>query len=236
MTITHVFHMQAKRKKKEEAANVKILETEKRNKVSLMTFKNKTVIVNCCFWSQPAQSQPAHCQKCPSCPWLSIFCPCLSVAKRGQISSLHILHACMKSSDISSTSEVWRSCIFMLFNINLIWEGQIFVFICVVYLLWFLIDIIFFFFLKGEGDAKTASCHTEAPGQYSVQDHIITKQFVLRLSWMSWKWSLTNDHDHYFVQYVLSNYALGFVVVFFISAHCWLDFSCTDFSVWFSIS
>lgn len=38
-------------------------------------------------------------------------------------------------------------------------------------------------FPKGEGDAKTAICHTEAPGGFSVHDHI---------TWMSWRWSLTN--------------------------------------------
>lgn len=38
------------------------------------------------------------------------------------------------------------------------------VYVCVLYMLWFLIE--FIFFLEGEGDAKTASCHTEAPGRY----------------------------------------------------------------------
>lgn len=49
MTLRPVLHAQAKRKKKEEAANAKILEAEKRNKVSRMTFKNKTVVAKCCF-------------------------------------------------------------------------------------------------------------------------------------------------------------------------------------------
>lgn len=38
------------------------------------------------------------------------------------------------------------------------------VYVCVLYMFWFLIELICF--LEGEGDAKTTSCHTEAPGRY----------------------------------------------------------------------
>lgn len=50
MTFTPAFYEQARRKKKEEAANAKILEAEKRNKVSKMTFKKKTEVFF--FWCQ----------------------------------------------------------------------------------------------------------------------------------------------------------------------------------------
>lgn len=50
MTLRPVFHAQAKKKKKEEAANAKLLEAEKRIKVSLdenlfSFFKNKNYMV-----------------------------------------------------------------------------------------------------------------------------------------------------------------------------------------------
>lgn len=51
MTLTPVLHVQAKRKKKEEAANAKILEAEKRNKVRKMTIRSETLIVICSFSS-----------------------------------------------------------------------------------------------------------------------------------------------------------------------------------------
>lgn len=72
MTFTPAFYEQARRKKKEEAANAKILEAEKRNKVSKMTFKKKTEVFF--FWCQIPWSVPVEFFYLPPSPLFALFC------------------------------------------------------------------------------------------------------------------------------------------------------------------
>lgn len=98
MTFTPVLHVQAKRKKKEEAANAKILEAEKRNKVNKMTFKNKTVATNLRLVQKLPQMSLMQLN-------LHLF---LMVCDKGRLNHLYIITTCIykKSFHISSTAEV----------------------------------------------------------------------------------------------------------------------------------